>query len=152
MDSAQTWIRHRPELSPAFIAVRAGYDVWLGNSRGNTYSLAFESPATEETYWNFDWEEMGLYDIPATFDYITKVNGHYRIGYIGHSMGTTQMFYALAKLPSYFKDRLSVFIALSPITSVTNHKVSLLKFLMIFKDDLFLIFAVFKVVDLFPYM
>jgi predicted alpha/beta hydrolase len=51
---------------------------------------------TDDTYWDFGWQEMGIYDIPATFDYIAEVNGHREIAYIGHSMGTTQMFYALA--------------------------------------------------------
>lgn len=118
VDSAWTWIQNRPDIAPAFVAALAGYDVWLGNSRGNTFSLDFVSPVTQETYWDFDWEQMGRYDVPATFDYITHINGHQKIAYVGHSMGTTQMFYALAKIPDFFRDRMSLFVALAPVTTV----------------------------------
>ena len=43
--------------SPAFIAADNGFDVWLGNTRGNTFSKAHSiyNPAVDEAYWDFTW-------------------------------------------------------------------------------------------------
>jgi lysosomal acid lipase/cholesteryl ester hydrolase len=45
-------------VAPAFVAVRDGYDVWLGNSRGNTYSckhVSLDPWKNEKKFWDFDW-------------------------------------------------------------------------------------------------
>ena len=58
LDSAYAWVMHYSDKSPAFVAARAGYDVWLNNSRGNTYSRrhsALDPDEDKEKFWNFGW-------------------------------------------------------------------------------------------------
>lgn len=60
------------DVAPAFVAARAGYDVWLGNSRGNKYSkdhIKYDA-SWDTKYWMFDWQQMGDGDIPAVTQYI----------------------------------------------------------------------------------
>ena len=81
-----------------FTLVKDGYDVWLGNFRGNKYSSMHLTlnPEVDMDYWKFSWSQMGRFDIPAILKYITLKTGKAKIAYIGHSMGTTAMFYLFA--------------------------------------------------------
>lgn len=89
-DSADGWIMNHADVAPAFVAVNEGYDVWLGNSRGNKYSRAHESiKPSKNKFWFTDWEEMGTSDQPAIMDYITFRTGIKKMTYVGHSQGTT---------------------------------------------------------------
>ena len=42
----------------------------------------------QETFWQFSWDQMGLYDLPTMLQYVRDLTGK-QIIYIGHSMGTT---------------------------------------------------------------
>lgn len=60
MTSAENWVCNG-DSSPAFTLARAGYDVWLGNSRGSKYSREHKTldPNEDPEFWKFSWEEMG---------------------------------------------------------------------------------------------
>mmetsp|Transcript_24545 Transcript_24545/g.24144 ORF Transcript_24545/g.24144 Transcript_24545/m.24144 type:complete len:133 (+) Transcript_24545:254-652(+) len=121
LDSADCWIMHREHWAPAFILVRQGYDVWLPNSRGNKYSKKHQTLELDsKEFWDFDFEHMGTYDIPAVIDYVKKKTRMDKVAYIGHSQGTSQMFYALAENEDYFTENLAAFIALGPVLNLTN--------------------------------
>ena len=65
---------------------------------------------------------MGDYDLPAIIDYILEYTSAPKLAYIGHSQGTTQMFYALAYHNKYITERVSAFVALSPVLRLSNSK------------------------------
>jgi hypothetical protein len=74
MDAADAFVMNWADVAPAFVTSRAGYDVWMGNTRGNTYSrahLTLDPDYNKKKFWAFDFSEMGTYDIPANLDYIT---------------------------------------------------------------------------------
>ena len=108
LDSCAGWVVNEESEALAFILADRGYDVWLGNNRGNTYSLEHLpdevgneslkkdwSPNTDR-FWDFTFDEMIRFDVPDVVDYIVNTTGVEKIGYVGHSQGTLQMFGALA--------------------------------------------------------
>ncbi|KAK9356455.1 Alpha/Beta hydrolase protein [Lipomyces doorenjongii] len=97
-----------------FLLVERGYDVWLGNNRGNKYSKKHVFlQSTESAFWNFSMDEFALYDIPDTIDYILSTAGQSSLAYIGFSQGSAQAFAALSLHPG-LNDKVKVFVALAP--------------------------------------
>jgi Partial alpha/beta-hydrolase lipase region len=85
--SSSIWVLYGRRSSIAFKLVDRGYDVWMGNSRGNSYSRAHRTldPDGAE-YWDFSWHEIGVFDLPASIDYVLDKTGQEQLQYIGYSM------------------------------------------------------------------
>jgi pimeloyl-ACP methyl ester carboxylesterase len=110
--------RYRPLV--AYVkCIDNGYDVWLGNNRGNGYSMKnkYYTPNQDE-FWDFSWDEMAAYDLPTQIEYVLKTTGQSQIPYIGHSEGTTQAFAGFLN-PNVSK-LVSVFIAMAPAVYVSH--------------------------------
>lgn len=123
-----------------YILANKGYDVWLGNSRGNKHSrkhVRYNADIDKE-YWNFSLHEMGIYDIPAVIDFILTETGRTKLTYIGHSQGTALLFAALTIKNDYFKERLNGFLAFGPVTSLNNIKSKKLALLANLQLDVFI--------------
>lgn len=112
------WVTNLDYNSLGFMLADAGYDVWLGNSRGNTWSRKHvHFTVKQEEFWIFSFDEMAKYDIPASVDFILKKTGQEQLFYVGHSQGTTMAFIAFSTLPKLAK-KIKMFFALAPVATV----------------------------------
>ena len=83
--SAEAYVKN-DENSLAFKLLEAGYDVWLGNSRGNIYSKEHTNKNIGDyDLFNYSFFEMGEYDLPAMIDFVLETTGETKLSYIGHS-------------------------------------------------------------------
>ncbi|CAH2055793.1 unnamed protein product, partial [Iphiclides podalirius] len=105
LGSSADWVIPGPGKGLAYVLSDAGYDVWLANVRGNTYSRAHVSRNSDSfEFWNFTFHEVSQHDLPAIIDYIVeKKSSDVKINYIGHSMGTTVLFALLSTKLQYNK-------------------------------------------------
>ncbi|XP_073949065.1 lipase 3-like [Choristoneura fumiferana] len=110
-----------PERSLAYILADAGYDVWLGNLRGNTYTTHQNLSRNDKEFWEYSFHEHGKYDIPSMIDKVLNVTGLPKIMYIGYSMGTTSFFTMTAQRPEY-NDKIIAMVALAPAVYMDNIK------------------------------
>ncbi|KUI73464.1 hypothetical protein VM1G_08832 [Cytospora mali] len=100
-----------------FVLVEKGFDVWLGNNRGNKYSKKSVHAAPNSIeFWNFSIDEFAFHDIPNSIEYILESTGQPSLSYIGFSQGTAQAFAALSIHPK-LNQQVNVFIALAPAMS-----------------------------------
>ena len=105
--------------------VNAGYDVWLGNCRGNKYSQRHERYAVnDKRYWNFSIDELAMVDLPAMVNAIrertspstSSITAHqcgHSLVLVGFSQGSAVIAAALASMNISTHD-ITAFIALAP--------------------------------------
>lgn len=118
--SSSDYIMNDPGEALAYVLADAGYDVWLSNMRGNTYSRNHTTLAPDEfDFWKFSWDEMAIYDVPVSIDYVLGVTGADGVYYVGWSMGTTVFWAMMSELPEY-NAKIKAMAGLAPVAFVNN--------------------------------
>ena len=115
-----SWISNTNELGVGQNLYSQGYDVWFGNSRGNTYGKNHTTldPSNDKEFWAFSFAEMGREDVPSTIKYILGVTGKPNLVYAAWSQGNTAMLVALqtTELKAFLEETVSVAVMLSPVS------------------------------------
>jgi pimeloyl-ACP methyl ester carboxylesterase len=125
ISECEAWI-YSGVNSPVANLVEAGFDVWLGNNRGNIYSKKnSRMNKDEEKFWDFSFVEMGRFDLPAMIDHIREQTGQDKVIYMGHSLGTTQMISALSENKG-IQNKISTFMAFAPIARIDHTRTEFL--------------------------
>lgn len=100
LNTSDIFLANDHENGLPYLLSKEGYDVWLGNTRGNRYckSHVTLSPDQKE-FWDFNLQEIALYDVRASVEHVLKATGHKDLHYIGHSQGTTVAFILMSEAP-----------------------------------------------------
>ncbi|CAH2084568.1 unnamed protein product [Euphydryas editha] len=127
LDSSDSWVLQGPNNALAYSLVEEGFDVWMGNARGNKYSSSHTIlNDTQTQFWKFSWEEIGIYDLPAMIDYILNITKTNNLHYVGYSQGTT-VFYVMNSLKPEYNGKIKTMFSLAPVAWMSNAKSPIIK-------------------------
>ncbi|XP_073959585.1 lipase 3-like [Choristoneura fumiferana] len=150
LSSSADWVVMGPGKGLAYILAEEGFDVWLGNARGNRYSRSHRSLDPDEAgFWEFSWDEIGNIDVPTMIDHALAQTGKQQLHYIGHSQGTTSFFVMLSLQPQYNYKIISM-NALAPVAYMTHSGPILLRAAAPFSNILNRLFTLIGINEVLP--
>jgi lysosomal acid lipase/cholesteryl ester hydrolase len=96
-----------------YLLAGEGYDVWVGNNRGNRISQSVGE------YHNYTIDDLVEYDQPAIINGVLEVTGREKVVFVGHSQGSTQFLLAMG-VHAGLEERVAAFVGLGTILSLSR--------------------------------
>lgn len=144
LSSSADWVLLGTQQGFGYLLADLGYDVWMGNARGNTYSRAHVSMNPDRRgFWQFSWHEIGIFDLPAMIDYVLKQTNQKNLHYAGHSQGTTAFWVMASERPEY-NAKIRSMQALAPVAFMSNLRSPFVRAMTLFLNTLDVRQPVFK--------
>lgn len=126
-ESSDSWLLMGPKKALGYVLADKGYDVWMGNCRGNKHARRHTTLNDSMIkFWNFTWEEIAMFDLSAMIDYILKVTGHNSLNYVAHSQGTT-IGYVLCSMRPEYNNKIKIMFSLAPVAWMAHIQSPILK-------------------------
>lgn len=95
--SAASFLVNERHLAPAYIMLDHGHEVWLGNSRGNYYSLGHEDlEVNTPDFWDFSFQNL-VHDLLPKIELVLEESKKEKVVFFGHSQGCTSVLAGLAE-------------------------------------------------------
>uniref|UniRef100_A0A0R3RJ31 Lipase n=1 Tax=Elaeophora elaphi TaxID=1147741 RepID=A0A0R3RJ31_9BILA len=126
--SSAVWVTNLPNQSAAFIFADAGFDVWMGNVRGNTYSTKHVNYTQSDLkYWKFTFDEFAKYDLDSMINYVLNTTRQHSIYYVGYSEGTLTMFAKLSIDQLFAQKQIKLLILIQQVTGIRGENSKFIK-------------------------
>ncbi|VVC43280.1 Alpha/beta hydrolase fold-1,Lipase, eukaryotic,Alpha/Beta hydrolase fold [Cinara cedri] len=152
MGASDQWFLRDENHDLPSILMKNGYDVWLGDFRGNLYSKGHSRfNVSDPEYWKFSVDEWAFYDVPAMIDFVlSRTYGrHDRLYLVTYSLSSA-IFLATASARPEYNERVIVSYHLAPFMAFSGIRSALLQFGMRFGEMYLTIARNKKKFELFP--
>ena len=109
------------EKSLPFLLMKEGFDIWLGNGRGNVFSnrhISKDPTDKNSGFYDFSIDDCAKYDLPATISYIKARIGGKKMSYISHSQGSTIFFMLYMENPSLIESSFDHFTSIGTVPNI----------------------------------
>merc|ERR1712142_81467 len=147
--SSSNWVVNKPSQSLGFMLADAGYDVWMGNVRGNTYSKKHETYEVDsKQFWDFSFDQISKFDLPAMIELALSKSSASSLYYVGHSQGT-MMIWAGVSENQFLQKRIKLVFALAPVARL-EHIYSPIKYLSYFDAAIKMVSEVLSIREFMP--
>ena len=121
-DTAWTFFQLGRKSLP-FLLLKEGYDVWLGNTRGNIFSsehVSNDADDLNEKYNEHTIDDFVQYDLPTMLKYVKERTGVEKMDYVGHSQGSTIIFMLAMHNPELFESSIDHFAAVGTVPNIAH--------------------------------
>ena len=127
-DTSWSFFQLKHKSLPFFL-VNEGFDVWLGNHRGNLFSAKFNPKIKDTGLFNCTMDDFVKYDLPAMINYVKSRTGVEKVYYLGHSQGTTVFFMLAMHDPAYVENNIERYVSLGAVPNIAYAQMSAIEIL-----------------------